>query len=569
MAVLIAFLACTGARPATAQQRNEQLRVGLRLFVIEMRHYGPDEKAFERLASFVLAWSSGADRVIAIDSTQGFARELVGRGQAPDETHIRGELQRLRDNIANAPDINSTLTAISRHIESHGVYAEGVFESCPTNPDRCPPGANTIEIVLAAQQYNQTAEFNGMIEFPSPSCLEKRRFVDPQKLTRPRNLINGMQQVVRLVIATDVIGQNGTDTSPQIVDLFHNLATRQGAEYLGTVSVLPGARQLRRPRQSPTLSGDCVLSKRTWPSLPPEPKRAEASSDTGKQPPGSPPRPSGQAKQQPPEPAKQSPAPAPAPKVDTPPASVPPTQLATPLQPPPAPSPPAASEAQTVPTQRAEPEPRPPALAPGSAAPTPRRPEPPAPARTGTSAPRISFENIASGSRPAPSPTVPANPPALAVPASNPPASALATQLPTLAPKGAVLTVKWRLPAGATLNLTRSGTVTGAKNVPLEDLPLHPGTAHSGLHIREFLFPATSTGGRVQVKLVVEGTCPRGNPIRLMLEQQTPDIRWRASGRQYVGRKETSLPLKCVATALQPFGRVQLDPANATLEFWQ
>jgi hypothetical protein len=71
---------------------------------------------------------------------------------------------------------------------------------------------------------------------------------------------------------------------------------------------------------------------------------------------------------------------------------------------------------------------------------------------------------------------------------------------------------------------------------------------------------------------MVQGTCARGNntsPIRLMLEQQTPGIRWRAGGREYLGHQKASLPVKCVPTASQPGGQVQLDPANAALEFWQ
>jgi hypothetical protein len=557
MAGLIAFLACTGARPTGAQQRNEQPKVGLRLFVIEMRHYGPDDEAFGRLSSFVLAWSSGADRVVAMDSTQGFGRELVASGQAPDEERIRRELQRLRVNT-DAPNIDSTLAAISRHIERHWTSANAMFDSlCPTDSGRCPAGTNTIEIVLAAQQYNQTADFNGMIEFPTPSCLDLPRYVDPTKLSRPRKLNNGMPQIVRLVIATDVVAQKDTDTSPQIVDLFHHLAARQGAEYIGTAPVLSGSRQPRRTRQSPTPSGRCALTERTWPALPKDVV-------TRAQPPG---------------PTKSGPPVVPS-KTDTPSTPVPPAPAAPPQQAQPTPRPPAPAPA---PPQQAQPAPLPPAQVPappqqaptpprspevtaGAATPAPpapvvRRPEPPAPAQTGTSAPRISYQPIGTPpatSPPSPPPTPPVTPPSAQPPGASP------------RPTGAVLTVRWRLPKGATLNLTRSGTIPGG--AVLEDIPFHPGTARDDLHIREFLFPAAPAKGRVKVRLMVQGTCTRGNntsPIRLMLEQQTPGIRWRAGGRDYLGHQKASLPVKCVPTASQPGGQVQLDPANAALEFWQ
>jgi hypothetical protein len=584
MVVAAVFGVVAGALVGPA--RAQQATLSLRLFVIEMRHYARDEPTFERLAGFVIAWSRGADRVVAIDSTQGFERELVASGRPPDERHIRDMLRRLRNNTGNEPNINNTLSTISGHIDRHRSEAERMFDiRCATDPRPCEPWARTLEIVLAAQQYNQSVEFNGLHQFPTPSCLDRRRYVDPARLIGPRPLSNGLSQIVRFIVATDVVAQNGTDVSPQIADLLSALATRRGVEYAGTVSVLEQSGPLR-PRKPPIVDGPCVLVRVTEgaavpiPEQPRPPVRTDFAKNDGAQPApppsggaapssspvtkGSPSPSAAPAGSSPPvakgspspsaaPAAKSSPAPAPTPGIaavkSAPPSpGLPPTQEAT--RPPPAPS------VQTAPT--------PPAPAPVTPAP-PRRPEPLAPANLGTSQPKITYQSVDGGPRttepprPAPAPSAQAGRAAAPVAPSSP--------SPT-----PVLAVKWKSPPGTAIELTRTGTLkVGATSVPLAAVRFHPGSASGDSHIREFRLPPLPPDGRIEVTLTARGTCQQ--PIRLAVEQRTPGLRWRMGGTEYAGSRIASLNLRCVTAASEAgtasVGRVRLDPASARAEIWR
>lgn len=618
LALRVSLTACFATVVAGAllePARAQQTTLSLRLFVIEMRHYGRDEPTFERLVSFVIAWSRGADRVVAIDSTQGFERELVGSGRTPDEQHIRDMLRRLRNNTGNEPNINNTLSTISGHIDRHRAEAERTFDTrCATDPRPCEPWARTLEIVLAAQQYNQSVEFNGLHQFPTPSCLDRRRYVDPTRLTGPRPLSNGLLQVVRFIVATDVVAQNGTDVSPQIADLLTALTTRQGVEYAGTVSVLGQSGSLR-PRKPPIVEGPCVLVRVTEgvavpiPEQPRPPVRTDIAKNDGAQPApssspvakdspspsaapagstapvakGSPspsaapagsgapvakgsPSPSAAPAGSSPPVAKGSPSPSAAPAAKGSPAAPAPTPgIAAVKSAPPSPGvPPPQEPTRPPPAPSVQTVPAPPAPAPVIPVP-PRRPEPLAPANLGTSQPRITYQSVDGGPRTTEPPRPAPPPPAQAGRAAAP----VAPPSPSPTP---VLAVKWKSPAGTAIELSRTGTLkVGATSVPLAAVQFHPGSESGDSRIRAFRLPPLPSDGRIEVTLAARGACQQ--PMRLTVEQRTPGVRWRMGSTEYTGNQMAVLNLRCVVPASEAgttsIGRVRLDPASARAEIWR